>query len=217
MSDPAEPTQPAALPAPAVSSRRMPFALALLALALSAWGAGLVVFATRIPDRVADATTRTDAIVVLTGGAQRIQAGIELLSFDKAEKLFVSGVYRGVDARKLLRLSGREGAGLEPRIVLGTAANTAENARETAAWLRQQRFASLRLVTGAYHMPRSLLELRHAIPEATLVPHPVFPERVKAEWWAWPGTLLLIAGEYHKFLLAWARLNVGPLFAAKTA
>jgi hypothetical protein len=43
-----------------------------------------------------------------------------------------------------------------------------------------------------------------------IIPHPVFPERVKQErWWAWPGTASLIVAEYEKYLLAWARPVLG--------
>jgi uncharacterized SAM-binding protein YcdF (DUF218 family) len=179
--------------------------LVALALALAAWTVGLVRFADAIPEQVADADTRTEAIVVLTGGTHRLAAGVDLLTLDKARKLFVSGVYQGVDVRRLLALFQHNPRELEERIAIGNAVNTAENASETADWMRKQGFTSLRLVTAAYHMPRSLLEFRHAMPQATIVPHPVFPEHVKAEWWAWPGTLGLIVGEYNKFLFAWVR------------
>ena len=42
--------------------------------------------------------------------------------------------------------------------------------------MRQRGYHSLRLVTGGYHMPRSLLEFSEALPEAEVVPHPVFPD-----------------------------------------
>jgi hypothetical protein len=36
-----------------------------------------------------------------------------------------------------------------------------------------------------------------------IIANPVFPEQVKqANWWAWPGTAMLIVGEYHKYLAA---------------
>jgi uncharacterized SAM-binding protein YcdF (DUF218 family) len=184
---------------------------------LVAWIAGLFRFAAEIPERVADPDTRTDAIVVLTGGTHRLATGVDLLTLDKAEKMFVSGVYQGVDVRRLLAVFRHNPKELEERIAIGNAVNTAENASETAEWMRRQKFASLRLVTGAYHMPRSLLEFRRAMPDITIVPHPVFPEHVKAEWWAWPGTLSLIIGEYNKFLFAWLRQSAERLIVARPA
>jgi uncharacterized SAM-binding protein YcdF (DUF218 family) len=158
-------------------------------------------------------TTPTDAIVVLTGGSERLDAGLFLLRRKMARKLFVSGVYRSVDVTELLRLSRQKPEELECCVVLGhTADNTAGNAVETAAWMRAEGYHSLRLVTANYHMRRSLAEFRHAMPDAVIVPHPVFPDKVKqGQWWLWPGTAHLIALEYTKYLAAqlrhWAELQ----------
>ena len=73
-------------------------------VAAAIWSFGLFRFADAIPERVEDAATRTDGIVVLTGGSRRLGEGLELLSRGLAEKLFVSGVYQGVDIRKLLSM-----------------------------------------------------------------------------------------------------------------
>jgi len=181
-----------------------------------AWTVGLFRFAEMIPDAVADSDTRTDAIVVLTGGSKRLATGLKLLDEDKAGRLFVSGVYRGVDIRQLLALSRRSPEDLECCVETGHGAlNTAGNAAETAEWMRRQGFRSMRLVTASYHMPRSLMEFRHATPEAEVVPHPVFPDHVMREgWWKWPGTTALIAGEFNKFLLARVSYGLAGLFGA---
>jgi uncharacterized SAM-binding protein YcdF (DUF218 family) len=189
---------------------RMPAAL-FTALVL-AWLAGLIWFAREIPDQVTDGESPTDAIVVLTGGSLRVQSGLALLAAGKAKKLFVSGVYPGIDVSALLRAEHRTTAEkLACCIVLGHEAdNTYGNALETAAWMREEGFQSLRLVTASYHMPRSLLEFSRAMPEVRIIPHPVFPERVKqVEWWAWPGTASLIIAEYQKYLLAQVRSMLG--------
>ena len=176
------------------------------------WVAGLFQFASLVPKQVLDPSTRTNAIVVLTGGSRRLGEGLELLSGGLAEKLFVSGVYRGVDVRELLQIVRRNPRELETRIGIGNATNTAGNAIETTVWMKKHEYRSLRLVTAAYHMPRSLLEFGHTMPGVTLIPHPVFPEKVKQDyWWVWPGTASLMVGEYDKYLLAWLRLWVGRL------
>jgi uncharacterized SAM-binding protein YcdF (DUF218 family) len=182
----------------------------MLALALF-WLAGLVWFATSLPDLVEDPDTPTDAIVVLTGGSERLRTGIDLLRHKRARKLFVSGVYRGVEVAELLKLSRQKPEEVECCIVLGYIAESTEgNAVETAAWMQREHFTSLRLVTGGYHMRRSLLEFRSAMPAVRLVPHPVFPAQVKLEeWWRWPGTAHLIAVEYMKYLVAVVRQHFG--------
>ena len=145
------------------------FFMALLVL-VAVWASGLVWFADMIPDSVADTTTRTDAIVVLTGGQGRLDSGLRLLAEDKAERLFISGVYRGVDVKTLLGMVRRTPDDIEDRIGIGDAVNTAGNATETAAWIRHHGVKSIRLVTASYHMPRSLLEFRHVLPDVEIVP-----------------------------------------------
>jgi len=190
--------------------------------AVVAWAGGLVWFAATLPAAVEDPDTVTDAIVVLTGGAERVAGGLALLEAGKARVLFVSGVHRGVDLADLVRLN-HPGAILPAAcggrcVALGHAADdTIGNASETAAWMRSGGFSSLRLVTAAYHMPRALLEFRRAMPEREIVPHPVFPMAFKRDqWWRWPGTIHLLAVEYTKFLGAWVRPLLPPsLFPEK--
>lgn len=171
------------------------------------WLGGLLWFTASMPDAVDDADRRTDAIVVLTGGSERLDAGLALLATGKARKLLISGVDPTIETSELMRVSGLTPDNLHCCVVLGRAANdTAGNALETAAWMADEGFSSLRLVTAVYHMPRSLLEFRRAMPAATIVPHPVFPGSVKHEnWWRWPGTTALYVGEYVKFIAAQAR------------
>jgi uncharacterized SAM-binding protein YcdF (DUF218 family) len=187
--------------------RRFLAGLAVLALLLAmAWFAGLVWFAERV-SRLTPEPGETDAIVVLTGGSERVAEGVSLLVSGRARLLFVSGVPAGVTPEAVLSGAGAGTSGLTPNIVLGHAArDTAGNAAETAAWARREGVASLRLVTANYHMPRSLLEFRRALPGVAIIPHPVFPERFKdREWWRWPGTLTLMVREYDKYLLALLR------------
>ena len=184
---------------------------ALLLLAL-AWLAGLVAFVSIIPPAADAPDERTDAIVVLTGGSERLAEGLRLLAAGRAGRLFVSGVGKDVELASLLQ-------GLPPGatlpdpaeraccITLGHGAdNTLGNARETAGWMATQGFRSLRLVTADYHMPRSLIEFRRAMPDIRITGHPVFPPQVmRTGWWRWPGTTGLLIGEYDKLLLSLAR------------
>ena len=174
------------------------------------WSGGFMWFAASLPHNVEDATSETDGVVVLTGGSDRLASGLDILAAGRAKKLFVSGVHQLTSVTQLQRLLRREPEMFECCVVLGKAAeNTAGNASETSRWANQEGYRSIRVVTGAYHMPRSLLEFRRAMPGAVLIAHPVFPTHVKlSQWWRWPGTASLIATEYSKYLvsLAWARI-----------
>jgi uncharacterized SAM-binding protein YcdF (DUF218 family) len=168
------------------------------------WVAGFVWFAAR--PVFENQSAPTDAIVVLTGGRLRLQAGMDLLRDGKGRKLFVSGVNQQVDLDELLRVSGNADWASCCTALGHDADNTVGNARETARWIRQQGFRSLRLVTAWYHMPRSLLELERAMPEIEIIPHPVFPDEAEREhWWASRSTMLLLVGEYGKYLGALIR------------
>lgn len=192
--------------------RRLTRCLTLTAVLLAAlWLAGLIFYVGAMddPDQAAARrdTAQVDAIVVLTGGSERIATGINLLQQGLGKKLFISGVARGVD---LARLRDGHALSLALRaccVVLGhQAGDTIGNAAETLAWLRQQNYRSFRLVTAHYHMARSLLEFRMLDPEITIVPHPVSPARVHLNvWWGRLGTARLLTIEYNKLLLTMLR------------
>jgi uncharacterized SAM-binding protein YcdF (DUF218 family) len=188
--------------------RRLARALLGLVLLLAVvWLIGLWRFAAAIPNAVASPDRRTDAIVVLTGGSLRVEGGLRLLAEGKAKKLFISGVYRGVDVTELLRISRQSPDSVACCVVLGHAAdNTLGNARESAQWMESEGYHSLRLVTGSYHMPRSMLEFTRAMPDIEIVPNPVFPEFLQeAPWWRSRRSALLVASEYSKYLAAMVR------------
>ncbi len=186
------------------------FGGAAAVLLVGAWLAGLLWFAATIPRDVADTASHTDAIVVLTGGSERIATGMALLADGLAERLFVSGVGEQVDPGDLVGRARSLPPDLAEKIVVGRAAgDTPGNAIETAAWARAEQIHSLRLVTAAYHMRRSLLEFHNAMPGIAIIPHAVFPANVKAQWWRYPGTARLIAGEYTKFILTWTLAGLG--------
>ena len=181
-------------------------------MAIGLYLIGLIWFAEAIPRVPADRSETTDAIVVLTGGPLRLKEGFSLLLENRAKKMLVSGVARGVELNELLRVAGSPPLTVACCVELGYVAdNTAGNADETKAWMAKEGFGSLRLVTANYHMARSLLEFHRAMPAVRVVPHPVLPETFKRDdWWAWRGTFMLIAIEYNKYLLTLGRTMMMP-------
>ena len=194
--------------------------VALLAV-LVAWGIGLARYADRIPMGTVTPSEPADAIVVLTGGSKRMDAGVALLTAGKAPVLFVSGVDHRVDPARIRDLVPEAGEGLDQAtidccIVLGYgASDTLGNARETALWAAATDRKSLILVTSNYHMPRARLEFEHALPGTRLVLYPVVPPDVRMDaWWRWPGTFGLVAGEWTKFVFARVRIALAGLVSA---
>ena len=183
-------------------------AFGVLLFLAAVWAGGLVWFAAGIDAPAEDPTSPTDAIVVLTGGSQRIDVGFRLLVDGKAKKLFVSGVHEGVDMSEVLKTSPQTPHWVECCVVLGHSAdNTVGNALETAAWLQSEHFHSIRLVTAGYHMRRSLLEFARVLPpDVTVIAHPVFPEAVRpGRFWFTRAGAGVIVIEYVKYLGALVR------------
>lgn len=155
---------------------------------------------------------RTDAIVVLTGGLDRVETALDLLEGGAAPRLLVSGAAAGLTPAALGRVHGRDPAALAGRLAIGhAAATTIGNAAETAAWIAAEAASgrpvrTLRVVTAAYHMPRAMLELRRALPGVELVAHPVVPAILREGEVPFSRTVTLLGGEYLKFGLALAGL-----------
>jgi len=155
---------------------------------------------------------RTDAIVVLTGGLDRVETALDLLEAGAAPRLLVSGAATGLTPAALARVHGRDLAALAGRLTIGhAAATTAGNAAETAAWIAAEAASgrpvrTLRVVTAGYHMPRAMLELRRALPGVELVAHPVVPAILREGEVPFSRTVTLLGGEYLKFGLALAGL-----------
>lgn len=171
---------------------------------------GFILFANTATRDAVGSTRRADAIVVLTGGAARIEAGAKLLTAARGRRLLISGVNTKIGRDEIQRLTRLGDSAFTCCVDLGyTAQDTAGNADETMAWARDNHFRSLIIVTASYHMPRSLAEIARKLPDVTLVPHPVLPKGWReGPWYLNARALRVLAGEYVKFLSAAARTAV---------
>lgn len=185
----------------------------LIILSCAIWFGGFIAFTDLVPRQLLDSTSQTEGIIVLTGGTERLNTGLGLLSDKKGKKLLISGVYHGVELEEILSLSKRAPDELECCVDIGHEADsTRGNAKESKEWIERTGFKSVRLVTANYHMPRSLLEFSFSMPYTHIIAHPVFPKHVKIDkWWRWPGTASLLIGEYNKYLLVWLRQELAKL------
>ena len=180
----------------------------MIASALIVFLTFFVVFANNLPN-APDDVPEADGIVVFTGTASaRITTGAALLADGKGQRLLVSGIYQSLDFDDVLSLSPADTDKIKCCIDLDyNAANTVENAEQTALWADIHGFKSLILVTSAQHVPRAFLELRRAMPTVRLSAWPVVPENVHLDrWWAYSGTTSLLMGEYMRYLWALAGL-----------
>lgn len=168
--------------------------------------------------------SKTDVLVVLTGGKGRVITGLSLLNEDAATHLFISGVKKNVTRPEIiLEATKKSNPSLtfpkDPsKMQLGyLAKNTQGNAQEVALWIKNQNILndskglpplkSIRLVTSVYHLPRSLLEFKRTLPDITLIPHPVFSSPFhKIQWWTTKSALRLSFSEYVKYNIALFRI-----------
>ncbi len=189
--------------------RRLTFFLC--GLAFGAWLAGFFIYIAQVStasEPLIDAhLPATDAIVVLTGGSERISTGLDLLSAGKGRKLLISGVPQNLTLIHVLANHNVSPELRECCIMLGhDAVDTVGNAEETKTWVKAENIHTLRLVTAHYHMPRSLLLFRRMLPDTVITPHAVAPNSVPLDgWWKRYGTTSLLITEYNKYVVAMLR------------
>ena len=133
-------------------------------------------FVITLPNAPNDMTKVTDAIVVLTGGKGRVELGFSLFDAGLGKRLLISGVHPGVKAQTLAekqKIPSHLTHRLSEAELEYAAQNTAENAIETAKWVSTNSIKSIRLVTGDYHVQRSLIEFQKLLPGVSVIAHPV--------------------------------------------
>ena len=177
-------------------------------LGLVAFVAGFLIFVGALEREERVPGDRADGIVALTGGAQRIGDAIDLLAGGYGRRLLITGVNERTSRDELTRLNPTQRALIACCVDLDyRARNTIGNAIETRRWMRAHRFSTVAVVTSNYHMPRTLVELDHALQGSDRVlPHPVIAEGFDAgRWWQSAPAAKLLASEYVKFLASWVR------------
>ncbi len=156
------------------------------------------------PDKIS-----VDGIVVLTGGAERISAGVRLLEQKAAKRLLISGVYPATTARQLSRMTQAEASLFTCCVDLDKrASDTRDNAAEAAGWAARHKFQKLAVVTSDYHMLRATVEFSRAMPDVELVAYPVASGDNDGSAGS-IATFRLWISEYVKYLLALVRLQIG--------
>lgn len=140
----------------------------ILSFVLLVWALGFAWFALLLPQPAAMA--KTDAVVVLTGGPNRIDRGLEVLKAGKSKKMLISGVDRDVKPPELAAQYAGSAKYFDCCIDLGFASvDTRSNALETARWAARNKVKTLRLVTHDWHMRRARFELDRALPSSITV------------------------------------------------
>lgn len=160
------------------------------AFLLILYALGFLWFAAALPQPVEG--VKTDAVVVPTGGAGRIARGLDLLAKGNAREMLVTGVDREVKPREFVALYKVPEETMRCCVTLGFAAvDTRSNAAETAAWMKERGFKTLRLVTTDWHMRRAAGELANALPDDVTIVRDAVASRPR---------LRILFLEYNKLL-----------------
>ena len=172
-------------------------------LILSIWIGGFCLFAYKINHFDIDKNQKTDAIIVLTGGRNRITEAIKLFNNSQSEYLFISGVAKDINLNNIQNTHKIKINNTQNAIIGHNAENTVENAKETYNWIKENNIKSIRLVTSNYHIYRSLIEFKKHVKDTQILPHPVFSQYIEKKWWKSWQTFSLIFKEYNKFICAY--------------
>ena len=163
-----------------------------LSILVLLYALGFALFSVTLSGPAPDDAARTEAAVVLTGGAGRLEQGFKVLRSNKAERLLVSGTDPLVTKADLAQRNKGQEALLRCCVDLGTEAkDTRSNAEETRRWLQRQGFKSVRIITSDWHMRRAVYDFRRVLgPNFSVI-----TDGVRTE----PGFMTLYL-EYNKYV-----------------
>ncbi len=170
----------------------------LLSFALLIWILGFAWFGLSLP-RPAK-IIKTDGVVVLTGGTNRIEKALRVLESKQAKRLLISGVDSDVKPHELAVSYHRPDGLFTCCIDLGfESIDTRSNGLETARWVVKNKFKSVRLITNDWHMRRARLELNKSLPNDVKITNDAVPS---------PVSLAVLFKEYNKY---WIRALASAL------
>lgn len=195
----------------ALSRRTAKYLAVYLVLAFASFIAGLQHFVLTLPRAPQGQLQFTDGIVVMTGGQQRLDDGLRLLTDQEGGKMLISGVGDGVNRAVLVQELGLDDRKAELLFCCVDldfeAGNTRGNAIAARVWAVGHDMRSLRLVTASYHMPRALLVFAREMPEFDLYQWPVTPADLNISgWWRDRAMMRLLTREYAKYLAETIRI-----------
>ena len=170
-----------------------------LALVLVVWALGFAVFVIMLP--LPAGLTKTDAIVVPTGAQGRIARGSDLIAKRAARRMLITGVDRSVKPAELAEAQHVSLKVMACCVDLGReASDTRSNGDETAAWIRRNKYQSVRLVTSDWHMRRARFELERALGTDIVI----IPDALRSD-----ASLAVLLREYNKYLFRRVAVLIG--------
>jgi len=165
--------------------------LRLTALLVMLYGLGFVLFAVTLGEPAGPA--KSDAIIVLTGGAGRIERGIAVMKRGDAKRMLVAGADPSVTRTDLIRRLHGDAQLVRCCVDLGSeSVDTRSNAEEALRWIDKHEYRSVRLITSDWHMHRAAYEFRKQLGRRITI----FPDALTTR-----PTFMTLFGEYNKYVL----------------
>ncbi|MET3587095.1 uncharacterized SAM-binding protein YcdF (DUF218 family) [Pseudorhizobium tarimense] len=180
-------------------------------LMIAAVFGGFLWFADSVASLKPPESVKADAIVVLTGGYQRIDQAMGLLRDGAGKRLLISGAHPSTTPAQIRKMTQTPTDLFSCCVDIGyDALDTIGNANEISRWIHDNGFSVVLVVTNNYHMPRSLHELRRVDPATDYIPYPVVnSDLTRKAWFTEPDVLRTMIGEYIKVVAANARDWIG--------
>lgn len=125
-----------------------------------------------------------DCAVVLTGGANRVREGFDLLSRGAVKKLIISGVHPQSELRDIFPQWPFYGNLDASNVILEKRSQTTYgNAQQSLALVQALRCRDIILVTSRLHMYRSLRTFKAEFPKhIQIIPHAIYGSRSDFGW-----------------------------------
>ncbi|WP_421611604.1 YdcF family protein [Agrobacterium tumefaciens] len=179
----------------------------LCVITLGAFSGGFLWFADSVASMRPPEGAKGDAIIVLTGGYQRIEQAVGLLRDGVGMRLLISGVNPATTRTQIRKMTQGSSDMFSCCVDMGyKAIDTIGNANEAASWIRDHGYSSIVVVTNNYHMHRSLHELHNASPQTQFIAYPVISaDLARTNWFAEPDVVRTMLYEYMKFVIAAGR------------
>lgn len=183
----------------------------LVLICLACTFGGFLWFADKVTSLRAPDGVKADAIVVLTGGYQRIDQALGLLRDGAGRRLLISGAHPSSTPSQIRKTTQGSRDLFACCVDIGyEAIDTIGNANEITRWIHDHEYKSVLVVTNNYHMPRSLLELRRLDRVTEFIPYPVInSDLTRRAWFTEPDVLRIMLAEYGKMVAAKFRAIFG--------
>jgi uncharacterized SAM-binding protein YcdF (DUF218 family) len=164
---------------------------------------GFVYFLYIIPNKEEHYKISTDAIIVLTGSAGRINYGLSMFCLNPDKKILISGVKNKNFLASIKKLCGYDNAkNIKKNIFLDHQADsTITNAIETKKWVDKHNIKSITVITSDFHIPRAESEFNNIVKDVDIIFMPYQSKKIDVEKWWELNTLRILLIEYYKYLL----------------